>query len=117
MVKRIVTNIGAGKSNIDIAKAFYGRILGLTIAMDLGWIITFEAHASTTPQISIAIEGGSGTAVPDITIEVYDLEDVYQRVVHANLPIEYGPTKETWGVKRFFIRDPFGRLLNILVHC
>lgn len=23
---------------------------------------------------------------------------------------------EPWGVRRFFVRDPFGRLLNILEH-
>jgi all-trans-8'-apo-beta-carotenal 15,15'-oxygenase len=30
--------------------------------------------------------------------------------------IEYGPTREPWGVRRFYVRDPFGRLLNILAH-
>ena len=30
--------------------------------------------------------------------------------------IEYGPVKEPWGVIRFFARDPFGRLVNIMTH-
>jgi hypothetical protein len=45
----------------------------MNIVMDLGWIITFAADASMTPQISVAIEGGSGTTVPDLSIEVDDL--------------------------------------------
>jgi hypothetical protein len=37
--------------------------------------------------------------------------------VHAaNLPIAYGPASEPWGVRRFYLRDPLGRLVNILQH-
>jgi catechol 2,3-dioxygenase-like lactoylglutathione lyase family enzyme len=113
-VRRIVTNIRANQ--LDAAKAFYGDILGMTVAMDLGWIMTFATDAQTTPQISVATEGGSGTPVPDISVEVDNLEEVYQRAVTAGCAIEYGPVIEPWGVKRFYTRDPFGRLLNILAH-
>lgn len=34
----------------------------------------------------------------------------------AKIRIEYGPTSEPWGVRRFFVRNPFGKLVNILVH-
>lgn len=30
--------------------------------------------------------------------------------------IEYGPADESWGVRRFYVRDPFGKLVNILAH-
>jgi catechol 2,3-dioxygenase-like lactoylglutathione lyase family enzyme len=113
-VTRIVTNIAAPRT--ENAKAFYGDILGMDIAMDLGWIITFKTDAATTPQVSIATEGGSGTAVPDLSIEVDDLDDVFDRMVRAGIPIAYGPQSEPWGVRRFHVRDPFGRLLNILSH-
>ena len=32
------------------------------------------------------------------------------------LAIEYGPATEPWGVRRFYLRDPAGRLVNILSH-
>ena len=38
------------------------------------------------------------------------------RVKTAKIPIEYGPVVEPWGVRRFFVRDPFGKLVNILTH-
>jgi hypothetical protein len=38
------------------------------------------------------------------------------RFKKANVPIEYGPVSETWGVRRFYVRDPFGQLVNILQH-
>jgi catechol 2,3-dioxygenase-like lactoylglutathione lyase family enzyme len=84
--------------------------------MDHGWILTFAAEGTAAPQVSIATEGGSGTPVPDISIEVDDLEEVHQRVLAAGLTVEYGPANEPWGVRRFYVRDPFGRLLNILAH-
>ena len=114
LIKRIIPNISAG----DLAKArqFYGDILGLETIMDLGWIITFASPEEMTPQVSVAIEGGSGTAVPDLSIEVDDLDEAMDRVQAAGFAIEYGPVTEGWGVRRFYVRDPFGRLLNILSH-
>ena len=98
-------------------RRFYEDILGLRVAMDLGWIVTVAAEgAAAPPQVSIMTEGGSGTPVPDISVEVDDLEAAHGRVVAAGLPLEYGPADEPWGVRRFFVRDPCGRLLNILAH-
>ena len=84
--------------------------------MDHGWIRTYAGSADMTVQVSVASEGGSGTAVPDLSIEVDDLDEVLRRVNAANLPIAYGPASEPWGVRRFYLRDPLGRLVNILQH-
>ena len=113
-VKRIVANIAT--EQLSKAKAFYGDILDLDVVMDLEWIITFASKRSAAPQISFASNGGSETAVPDISIEVDNLDDVYQRALAAGIEIEYGPADEPWGIRRFYIRDPFGRLINILTH-
>jgi catechol 2,3-dioxygenase-like lactoylglutathione lyase family enzyme len=113
-VKRIVTNIETDR--VAFAKAFYCDVLEMKIAMDLGWIVTFAADASAPPQVSVAIEGGGGSAVPDISIEVDNLDEVHRRAVDGGFAVEYGPVTEPWGVRRFYVRDPFGRLLNILAH-
>ncbi|MBA1157123.1 VOC family protein [Microvirga mediterraneensis] len=113
-VRRIVANVAVDR--VDAAKVFYGDVLGMSVAMDLGWIMTFTAKGSMTPQISMMTEGGSGTPVPDLSIEVDDLPDIQRKMQAAGFEIEYGPASEPWGVTRFFVRDPFGRLVNILVH-
>ncbi len=113
-VKRIVPNIEA--SDPSQAKAFYNDALGLDVAMDMGWIITAQAAATMTPQLSIASEGGAGTPVPDLSIEVDDLDEALARMQKGGFQIEYGPVSEPWGVRRFYVRDPFGRLINILTH-
>lgn len=66
--------------------------------------------------MSFAAEGGSGAPVPDLSIEVDDLNAALEGIKAAGFSIEYGPTDEPWGVHRFFVRDPFGRLVNILAH-
>lgn len=113
-VNRIVANIAT--PDVAKAQAFYGKILGLDLLMDLGWIRTYGSAASMTVQLSALSEGGSGTAVPDISIEVDDLEEALKRMKKAKIPIEYGPATEPWGVRRFYVRDPFGKLVNILEH-
>lgn len=115
-VKRVVANLSATPENMAAAKAFYRDIFDLDIAMDLGWITTLTSSGSMTPQISIASEGGSGTAVPDLSIEVDNLHDIHKRLTESGIRIEYGPVREPWGVRRFYVRDPLGKLLNILEH-
>lgn len=114
-VKRIIANIAAAQP--EAARSFYCDILGLDAVMDHGWIITFAAPAiDVRPQVSIASEGGSGTAVPDLSVEVDNLNEVQKRIENAGLELEYGPADEPWGVRRFYVRDPFGRLINVLSH-
>ncbi|MEW8319442.1 MAG: VOC family protein [Candidatus Thiodiazotropha sp.] len=113
-VKRIVSNIAA--SNPDDAKIFYETIFGLDLVMEHGWIKTYSSGEEMTTQISVASEGGSGTAVPDLSIEVDDLDAVLSKAIAENIQIEYGPASEPWGVRRFYLRDPFGNLINVLQH-
>lgn len=113
-VLRIVPNLHAADPNS--ARLFYGDLLGLDIAMDHGWILTFASDATATPQISIASEGGSGTLVPDLSIEVDDVDQLYERAKSMDFEIVYELTDEPWGVRRFYVRDPLGKVVNILSH-
>jgi catechol 2,3-dioxygenase-like lactoylglutathione lyase family enzyme len=113
-VRRIVANLAA--EDPARVKSFYEGLLDLKVVMDHGWILTLASAASQTPQLSIASEGGSGTPVPDLSIEVDDVDQIYRRAVAAEVEIVYGITDEPWGVRRFYLRDPLGRLVNILSH-
>jgi len=84
--------------------------------MDQGWIVTLASDHTARVQVSIASEGGSGAPVPDASIEVDDVDTVYQRAVSMGIRVEYELTDEPWGVRRFFLYDPTGKLLNILSH-
>lgn len=113
-VLRIVANIETNE--VETIRSFYQRIFDLNIAMDMGWIATLTNGTPSPCQLNIASEGGSGSSVPDLSIEVDNFEEVLVRARNANVDIPYGPVTEPWGVRRFFLRDPSGRLLNILEH-
>ena len=68
------------------------------------------------PQIGVAVEGGSGPPVPDVSIEVDDVDEAYRRATRAGFEIVYGIVTEPWGVRRFYVRAPFGKTINILAH-
>ena len=113
-VKRIVANIAT--DDIGKAKRFYHDILGLGVLMDHGWLVTYGSAEKMTVQVGVATEGGSGTPVPDLSIEVDDVDEALARMKKAKIKIEYGPADEPWSVRRFYVRDPFGKLVNILMH-
>jgi catechol 2,3-dioxygenase-like lactoylglutathione lyase family enzyme len=113
-VKRIVANIGT--QDVALAQRFYQDVLGLDLLIDQGWIQTFGSGTAMSVQVSVASEGGSGTPVPDLSIEVDDVNAAFDRMKAAGFPIEYGPVNEPWGVRRFYVRDPFGKLINVLAH-
>lgn len=96
--------------------AFYGAIFGLKVAMDQGFIVTLAGQGQQPIQLSFASDGGSGTEVPALSIEVDDLDACLTRARTAGAEIAYGPVEEPWGVRRFFLRDPDGRLINVLTH-
>lgn len=113
-VKRIVANVET--KSPKRAQRFYCDILGLENLMDMGWIATYGSNTKMTVQISFMKEGGSKTPVPDLSIEVDDVDEAFTRMKKARFKIEYPLTEEPWGVRRFFVRDPFGQLVNILAH-
>jgi catechol 2,3-dioxygenase-like lactoylglutathione lyase family enzyme len=113
-IKRVIANVLT--VNPADADRFYGTLLGLNVVMDQGWIRTYAASEKMPVQISFANQGGSDTPLPDLSIEVDDLEEALDRIQNAGIPVEYGPKHEPWGVQRFFVRDPFGKLVNILQH-
>ena len=113
-VKRIVANIAT--TDVACVRQFYEDIFGLDALMDLGWIATLGASAEMQIQLSVASEGGSGTHVPDLSIEVDDLDAVLRRAIAAGHAPIYGPANEPWGVRRFYLRDPAGKVINVLQH-
>ncbi len=113
-VKRIVVDIAT--EDVSGVRAFYEALFDLAPVMDQGWIVTLASGETAKVQLSIASEGGSGTPVPDISIEVDDVDATYARAKAMGAEITYDITDEPWGDRRFFARGPAGKVLNILAH-
>jgi predicted enzyme related to lactoylglutathione lyase len=98
------------------AKTFYSEVLGLEIAMDLGWIVTFAAPDNPSAQLSMMGADASASVQPHASIEVDDVDSAHSAAQRLGYEIVHPLTDEDWGVRRFFVREPSGKVLNILAH-
>ncbi|WP_426364209.1 VOC family protein [Streptomyces sp. E-08] len=96
-------------------RAFYG-LLGFEEVMNHGWITTLASPSAPTAQISLMSEDLTAPVVPDLSVEVEDVDAAYRAVRASGAEIVHPLTDEPWGVRRFFVRDPDGRVVNVLGH-
>jgi len=113
-VRRIVPDIKS--KHLDASRQFYVDVLGLEVAMDMGSIVTLVSPSNPTAQVSLMRDDDSSTTLPHISVEVSDVDDVYSRAVSRGLTIVYPLTNEPWGVRRFFVIDPNGTIINVMCH-
>lgn len=113
-VKRVVPNIGSDQ--LDASREFYIQVFGLEVAMDMGWIVTLASPSEPTAQITLFGPAESSELAPNITIEVTDVDAVHDAISQRGLEILYPLTDEEWGVRRFFLADPNGLIINVMSH-
>jgi predicted enzyme related to lactoylglutathione lyase len=113
-VRRIVPNVF--DADPSATRDFYGDLFGLETAMDMGWIATLVAPENRSAQISIFEPDGEAGRDPFISIEVSDVDAVHDRAVELGHEIVYSLRNEDWDVRRFMLRDPGGRVVNVLSH-
>ena len=113
-IRRVVPNLCT--TRLDESRAFYVDLLGFTVAMDMGSMLTFASPSNPTAQLSVMAGTGASPPHPDVTVEVADVDAVHARAVARGQPIAYPLTDEPWGVRRFFLVDPNGVVLNVMTH-
>jgi catechol 2,3-dioxygenase-like lactoylglutathione lyase family enzyme len=104
-VKRIVADMAT--DNLGAARRFYQEVLRLGLLMDQGWIATYGSTEMMNVQISFASQGGSGAPIPDLSIEVDDVDVAFDRMRKSGFQIESGPVNELYGHSAFSRARPF----------
>jgi catechol 2,3-dioxygenase-like lactoylglutathione lyase family enzyme len=102
----------------DLAQTsqFYTDVLGLQPVMELGWVTTLADPQRASCQVTLLTKDATASVLPNASIEVDDVDAAYQAAVERGADIVHPLTDEAWGVRRFFVRDPAGNVLNILSH-
>lgn len=113
-IRRVVPDITA--DHPEETRDFYVALLGFEVAMDLGWVMTLASPNNPTAQLTIVRHDEATTLQPDISIEVDDVDAVHRDAVQRGLQIPYPLRDESWGVRRFFVVDPDGLLVNVVSH-
>jgi catechol 2,3-dioxygenase-like lactoylglutathione lyase family enzyme len=99
------------------SREFYADFLGFEVVMEKDEIITFASPSHPMVQLSVVRDDPSSTVPhPSVSIEVTDVDRVYAKAIAPGLTIVYPLTDEAWGVRRFFVRDPNGAIINLLSH-
>ena len=98
------------------AGEFYSRVLGLRTVMDMDWIVTLADPETGRHQISLMSHDATAPVAPSLSVEVDDVDGAYAAAVAAGAEIVHPLTDEPWGVRRFFVRDPDGNVVNVLSH-
>lgn len=98
------------------SRDFYAGFLGFDEVMDMGSIVTFASPSNPTAQLSIFSPDPPSAVRPQITVEVGDVDAVHAQAVRRGLAVVYQLTDEPWGVRRFFVADPGGTVLNVMSH-
>ncbi|MFH0518834.1 VOC family protein [Streptomyces sp. M41] len=115
-IRRIVPDVQVGsEEQLETSRDFYG-LLGFEEVMNMGWVTTMASPSNPTAQISFFTEERTAPVVPDFSVEVEDVDAVYARVVASGAEVVRELREEEWGVRRFFVRDPNGRVVNVLSH-
>ncbi|GAA2620602.1 VOC family protein [Streptomyces tubercidicus] len=112
-IRRVVPDIHS--DDLDKSRAFYG-LLGFEEVMNLGWVMTVACPANPTAQLIFMTHDKTAPVTPDMSIEVDDVDAAYAAVLASGAQIIRPLQDEEWGVRRFFVKDPNGRIVNVLSH-
>jgi catechol 2,3-dioxygenase-like lactoylglutathione lyase family enzyme len=113
-IRRAVPDIQTDR--IEESRSFYADLLGFEVAMDMGWIVGLRSPDTPEAQIQLITADATAEVTPQISVEVGDVDEIHRRVVQAGHEILHPLTDEPWGVRRFFVRDPSGAVVNVMGH-
>jgi catechol 2,3-dioxygenase-like lactoylglutathione lyase family enzyme len=114
-----VTRIVPYAQGADIAASrdFYVGVLGLEVAMD-DPVLGLSSPANHEAQIIIPPPGMEDPE-PRFGVDVGDpaaVDAAHAAAVERGLRVVYALRDEPWGVRRFFVEDPGGTIINVLAH-
>ena len=112
-IRRVMPDIRS--EALEESRDFYG-ILGVEEVMNLGWVMTLASPDNPTAQVILMGPDATAAVQPDLSIEVDDVDAVHAAVVAQGAEIVHSLRDESWGVRRFFVRDPNGRVVNVVSH-
>ena len=113
-IRRIKPNIRSDR--FDESREFYKDVIGLEGGDGLDWILFFSAPGEPQLQLSVMKLDVTAGVHPDVTIEVDDVDAIHSKAVAAGAEIVHPLTDEPWDVRRFFVRDPNGAVINVMQH-
>jgi predicted enzyme related to lactoylglutathione lyase len=103
-------------ADLDAAKSFYTDFLGLgDEEFNLGWVARYTAPGTRT-SVQLVTRDATAPESPVLSVATDDIDGAYEEARKFGYEIVHPITTEPWGVRRFFVRDPGGNVINIVSH-
>jgi catechol 2,3-dioxygenase-like lactoylglutathione lyase family enzyme len=117
-IRRAVPNLPV--EDLAASREFYAGFLGFDVAMDEEGFTMFASPSTRTTQITVADKHNPGLdrgiSQAQISVEVSNVDALHAEAVERGLEIVYPLTDEPWGIRRFFVKDPDGTVINVAMH-
>jgi catechol 2,3-dioxygenase-like lactoylglutathione lyase family enzyme len=114
-VRRIVAY--AGGDELAASRDFYVEVLGMRVAMEEP-VLNLQSPDDPASEIIIGAQELQDPH-PGFGVDVGEpaaVDAVHAEAVRRGLRVVYPLTDEPWGVRRFFVVDPGGTIINVLAH-
>lgn len=115
MINRIVPY--ADGDDLDASRDFYVELFGLEVAMAEP-VLGLRSPDNPASQV-LVLPRGMENPRPRFGIDVGEpsaVDTAYAEARRRGLRIVHPLTDESWGVRRFFVEDTAGTVVNVLAH-
>jgi catechol 2,3-dioxygenase-like lactoylglutathione lyase family enzyme len=114
-VRRIVAY--AGGRELAASRDFYVEVLGMQVAME-DPVLDLQSPDNPTAEVIVGAQEMQD-AQPSFGVDVGEpaaVDAAHAEALRRGLRVVYPLTDEPWGVRRFFVEDPGGTIVNVLAH-
>jgi catechol 2,3-dioxygenase-like lactoylglutathione lyase family enzyme len=114
-VRRIVAY--AGGEELAASRDFYVEVLGMQVTME-DPVLDLRSPEHPAAEVIVGAQEMQD-AQPSFGVDVGDpaaVDAIHAEAVSRGLRVVYPLTDEPWGVRRFFVEDPGGTVINVLAH-
>jgi catechol 2,3-dioxygenase-like lactoylglutathione lyase family enzyme len=114
-VRRIVAY--AGGDELAASRDFYVEVLGMQVTMD-DPVLDLQSPEHPSAEVIIGAQEMQNST-PSFGVDVGEpsaVDAAHAEAVRRGLRVVYPLTDEPWGVRRFFVEDPGGTVINVLAH-
>ena len=115
MIRRVVAYADGGA--VAASRDFYTDVLGFEAAME-DPALTLVAPDTPSAQV-LVLPRGTEDPPPRFGVDLGEpgaVDAAHTEAVRRGLRVVYPLTTEPWGVRRFFVEDPGGTVVNVLAH-
>jgi catechol 2,3-dioxygenase-like lactoylglutathione lyase family enzyme len=115
VVRRVVAY--AGGADLAASREFYVEVLGMRVAME-DPVLDLQSPFEPAAEIIIGAREMQDAA-PSFGVDLGEpaaVDAAHDEAVRRGLRVVYPLTDEPWGVRRFFVEDPGGTIVNVLAH-